>query len=298
MGFQSVLPNEVRGMAGSGDNEHSRFISFLTPNMETQTPFIVRPLNKQLFQIHSEQSHPRLSLRRVLYMKFLRWVDKTPNVSLIWTATKMAGLLVLLGIILAPSFMLGVLTASAKWNGFRLPICVGTVLFVLNAARLWKFSRRSVIKIKFSKSNQHTYHGIPIDQMSTYLCTKGKFTMDAMKDLGLAQRKWAKIAGELEHHGVLIRGENFARVLSQIDRETLVRQLRDNFPLSFDDHTNTWIEKRGTYERYLAEQERNETKKVATVEKLERKEDKLKGRIEKLREEQSAFQNIMALAGA
>lgn len=199
--------------------------------------------------------------------------------------------------LLAPSFVLGLLTASAQWNNYRLPIMLAIVVFVLNAPRLFSLVRRYSAKRKKSTGKALVYHGVPLDELTSYLFTHRTFTTSAINDLGLAQRKWQKIADELEHHGVLVRGENNARVLGEIDRETLVRQLRDNFPLTFDGNTKTWVEKRGSYERFLYDKERAEKKEVERVERLERKEDRARKNIAKLREESSAFQNIMALAG-
>ena len=171
------------------------------------------------------------------------------------------------------------------------------VVLAANAPRFLSFVWRYSAKRKKSTGKALVFHGVPLDELATYLFERRTFTTSAINDLGLAQRKWQKIADELEHNGVLVRGENNARVLGEIDRETLVRQLRDNFPLTFDGNTKTWVEKRGSYERFLYDKERTEKKEVERVDRLERKEDRARKNIAKLREESSAFQNIMALAG-
>lgn len=265
--------------------------------MENTNPFIVRPINKQLFQVHAEQSHPRLSLRRVLYVRFLRWIEKSSLTSILATCVKCSMLLLLCIGLLAPSFVLGILTASAKWNNYRLPIMLVIVVTVANVPRLFSLVRRYSAKQKKFTGKAPVFHGVPLDDLASYLFNHRTFTTSAINDLGLAQRKWSKIAEELEHNGVLVRGENNARVLAEIDRETLVRQLRDNFPLTFDDNTKTWVEKRGGYERFLYDKERTEKKEVERVERLERKEDRARKNIAKLREESNVFGNIMALAG-
>lgn len=170
------------------------------------------------------------------------------------------------------------------------------VVVALNVPRFVSFVWRYSAKRKKFTGKAPVFHGVPLDELASYLFSQRTFTTKAIDDLGLAQRKWQKIADELEHNGVLVRGENNARVLADIDRETLVRQLRDNFPLTYDANTKTWVEKRGSYERFLYDKERSEKKEVERVEKLERKEDRARKNIAKLREEASVFQNIMALA--
>lgn len=207
-------------------------------------------------------------------------------------------LLLLCCTVLAPSFALGLLTASVQWNNYRLPIMLAIVVLVLSVPRFLSFVWRYSAKRKKFTGSAPVFHGVPLDELATYLFEKRTFTTSAINDLGLAQRKWQKIADELEHHGVLVRGDNNARVLAEIDRATLVRQLRDNFPLSFDEHTKTWIEKHGSYERFLHDKERSSKKEEDRVSRLERKEDRARKNIAKLREEASTFKSIMTLTGA
>lgn len=263
--------------------------------MQTNTPFTVRPIEKQLFQIHTEQSHPRLSLRRVLYVRFLRWIEKSPLTSILAIIAKCLTLLLLCAAALAPSFVLGLLTASAKWNNYRLPIMLAIVVVALNAPRFVSFVwRYSATRRKFT-GKAPVFHGVPLDELASYLFSQRTFTTKAIDDLGLAQRKWSKIADELEHNGVLVRGENNARVLADIDRETLVRQLRDNFPLTYDDVSKTWVEKRGSFDQWVLSRERKEVKEQEQRDRLGRKEGRLRKNIERLKQEQSVFANIMSL---
>ncbi len=159
--------------------------------------------------------------------------------------------------------------------------------------RLYQLAKRMSTK-KEKTGNQHTYEGIPLDTFASYLCEQGAFTTNAIKDLGLSQRKWAKIADQLEHSGILKRGENNSRVLSDIDRPTLVRQLRDGFPLVFDPVGKTWCEKRGSFDTWVLAKERREEKEKEKGERLERKAEKMRANIARMREEQSAYQSIMA----
>ena len=266
--------------------------------MQTNTPFTVRPIQKQLFQLNTEQSHPRISLRRVLYVRFLRWVEKSPLQSILATCLKCLMLLLLCCAVLAPSFVLGVLTASARWNNYRLPIMLAIVVFVLNVKHLWHFAKRCNAKRRKSTGKALAFHGVPLDELASYLFTHRTFTTKAISDLGLAQRKWSKIADELERNKILVRGENNARVLADIDRETLVRQLRDGFPLTYDAVSKTWVEKRGSFDQWVLSRERKEAKEQEQRDRLERKEDRMRKNIAKMREESNAFQNIMALTGA
>lgn len=137
-----------------------------------------------------------------------------------------------------------------------------------------------------------------MDELASYLLQSGSFTTDAMQRLALPQRKWAKIADELEGHGILKRGENNARVLAEITREELVRQLRDGFPLVHDPVSKTWVEKRGSFDQWVLQKERAEKKEQEQRDRLERKEDRLRKNIAKLREEQNSFQSVMSMMNA
>lgn len=199
--------------------------------------------------------------------------------------------------IFAPHFVLGIITAA-----YQLPITLKAVIYcatlalTLNAPRLYRLAKRVKGESKRKGANQHMYHGIPVDEMASYLLQSGSFTTEAMNRLALPQRKWAKIADELEHHGILRRGENNARVLTEITREELVRQLRDGFPLTYDGVSKTWVEKRGSFDQWVLARERKEAKEQEQHERLERKEDRMRKNIKRMQEEQSTFANIMSLA--
>lgn len=170
------------------------------------------------------------------------------------------------------------------------------VVFVLNAQRLWYFAKRCSVKRRKSTGSALVFHGVPLDELASYLFKERTFTTKAISDLGLAQRKWSKIADELEHNKILVRGENNARVLAEIDRETLIKQLRDGFPLVYDPVSKTWCEKRGSFDQWVLSRERKEAKEQEQRDRLERKEGRLRKNIQKMKEEQSAFANIMSLA--
>lgn len=264
-----------------------------------ENAFALRALSKPAFQIvEPQQSHPRLSLRRVLYVKFLRWVEQSTASALMKATLKCLTCLALLLLVSAPQFFLGLLLGAAHSSiTVRAIVYCAVLVTTLNAKRLYRLMRRHSVS-KEKKGNNHTYHGIPLDNFVSYLFDNQGFTTKAISDLALSQRKWAKIADELEGAGVLVRGESNARVLAEIDRATLARQLRDGFPLVFDPVSKTWCEKRGSFDTWVLAKERKEKKDIERVEKLERKEDNIRGRIAKLQQEQSGFQSVMALMNA
>ena len=255
----------------------------------------LKPIAKQVFQVAPEQSHPRLSLRRVLYVKFLRWVEAAPLSSLIKAILNCLMLLLFCLAVVAPQFVLGMAVAVAKWDTTpRVAAFFAVLLLTLNAKRLYRLVKRAHA-LKEKKGNQYTYEGIPLDSFVTYLFEKQAFTTDAMKDLALSQRKWARIADALENGDILRRGENNSRVLNpDATREIVVRQLRDGFPMTFDLVGNVWAEKRGKYDTWCLRKDREEQKEKEKVEKLERKEDRMRKNIARMREQQSVFQSIMA----
>lgn len=261
--------------------------------------FTLKPLSKQAFQIvQPEQSHPRLSLRRVLYVKFLRWVEHAPPSALMKAILRCSILVALLLAYMVPQFALGFLVAAYHSPlSLRVATYLLTLFLMLNVKPLYRLAKRMTARQE-KHGNQHTYHGIPLDTFATYLFEKRSFATTAIDDLGLSQRKWAKMADELEHNGILTRGESNARVLGDIDRPTLVRQLRDGFPLVFDPVGKTWCEKRGSFDQWTLAKERREAKEGEQRDRLERKEDKMRANIKRMQEQQSVFQSIMAGSAA
>ncbi len=249
-------------------------------------------VNNQFQQRQPEQV--RISLGWVLYVKFLRWVENSSASSLMKATINCLTFLVITLAIMTPNFCLGMLTAALHWHlSARVAILFVTLSLVLNAKRLLRLVK-NVYALKDRKGNQHTYEGIPLDTFATYLCEHGTFTTKAISDLGLSQRKWARIAEQLEHNKILIRGENNSRVLGEIDRPTLVQQLRDNFPLVFDPVGKTWVARRGSFDQWVLQKERKEEKEEEQRERLERKEQRLRASIEEMKTQQSPF-SIMSV---
>lgn len=221
-------------------------------------------------------------MRRVFFLKFVRWID-TASLDAIRRALLRA--CVAFGIVLAvfvPQFLLGFLGAIA---GSRFAL-VGFALF---AWLHWRSAVRFIRRRKF-RGNQHTFHGVPVDELATYLIEQGKFTRDhAVGTLGLSQGRYQKITGDLKKYGVLVHGENNAHVLSPISREELVRQLRDNFPLRYDEHGKVWVERGGQFATYLLDREKEQEAK-------QEKEARLDKRIRRKQEQLSFASRPLALS--
>jgi hypothetical protein len=253
---------------------------------------LLKPTAQQLYQVQPQNSHPKLSMRRVLYAKFLRWIDMA-SAEALRKATLRVGMLALFFLAyFAPTFLLGTLTAVFHWNSFRIPIFFGSLVMMLNMKRVWKLSKRTSIKSR--TSNQHTYHGIPVGEFAAWLIEEKAFKREnAMSKWALSQGQYAKIAAELEEQNVLMRGENNARVLREITMENLVLQLRDKFPLVWSEDRQVWAERNGTFERWALNQDFQRRKLEETTERKERKLE----RIEKKIEERTSFADVMALCG-
>jgi hypothetical protein len=105
----------------------------------------------------------------------------------------------------------------------------------------------------------------------------------------IPQRQWVKAANQLEQHGILTRGEKNARVLREIGREELVRQLRalasgDAPPLVYDQDRKEWHERDGTFARWCLAEDFKRRKVEETMERKERKLERLEEKIEEAKE--------------
>lgn len=254
------------------------------------TTTVIHPFQQRSIDLSGALASPppRLSLRGVLWVKFLRWIEQSPSTSLLALSMKCSMLALALLAVLAPSLMLRILWAAYEWNGHRIPLCLGTIALTASAPRCFRFVRAYSARRRKSRANGSapTYEGIPCDELTTYLFEHQTFGTDAMNDLALAQRKWRRIADQLETNAVLVRGENNARVLNPaIDRATLTRQLRDGFPLVWDPIGKTWAERRGSFDTWTLAKDRAEAKEKARIEKLARKEKKLRAKIDHLKEQ-------------
>lgn len=253
---------------------------------------ILTPQAKTLYQIQPQNSHPSLSLRRVLWVRFLRWIDKALPQAIQKLFSRVTCFLLIAFGVFAHDAFLQTMVSALTWNGFKIPVFVAIVASLLNAKRIWSWAKRKSIKTR--TNNQHTYHGIPVGEFAAWLIEVGAFKRDeAMSKWAFSQGQYAKVAAELEEHGVLCRGENNARVLREITMENLVLQLRDNFPLVWSEDRQVWAERNGTFDRWALSQDFKRRKLEETTERKERKLE----RIEKKIEERSSFADVMALCG-
>ena len=230
----------------------------------------LRPNHRPLYSV---QHHKAPTLRRVLWNKILSGVQDASWHRIAKQLLRMTVGILLLVAVASPQFFLGMLYGAATRFGVRVALyCVILAAFVY-----WRSAIRMLRRPR--TSNQHTFHGVPVDELASYLCDRQKFTRDdAIKTLGISQGKYAKITAELKKHGILKHGENNAHVLAEITREQLVQQLRDKFPLVLDEHNGEWVERVGSYARFLLDRERDQQQK-------EEKERKLDERIERKEEE-------------
>ena len=192
--------------------------------------------SRQLINVDPVQSHPRLSLQRVIWVRILRWVDKASSYQLKKAIFRLSWTVLLALLIFQSQFLLGLFLGAMQWNGMRLPLFVVLLVGTLKYKEL-----KSLWKQQTNTGNQYTFEGIPRDELITYLFTNGHFKREqTMSHFEISQPHYTKIAKRLEKHDVLIRGESNALVLNKISREELGTQLRDNFPLKFNAEYGRW----------------------------------------------------------
>lgn len=245
-------------------------------------------------QIHNPNPAPaRLSLTRVIWYKFLRWIEKSSPSVLLKSASRAFALALIVTGILAPSFTLGYLTEALQWNSYRIPICIAAVALTLNAKRIYLWLRRRSTTAR--GANQHTYNGLPVSELAEYLLEARAFKREeAIKRFALSQGQYSKIAQELEDKGVLVRGEANARVLRDIGRANLVRQLRDGFPLVWDPNRDIWVERNSSFDDWTLSREFKQRKLTAELEKKQRRLDRLEERIGEAKETAETLESPLA----
>lgn len=239
----------------------------------------IAPYHRQLYQVQAQNSHPRLSVLRVLHVRFCRWLDKSSPEAILKMTKWGIGSLVLGFLVFLPEPTLDLLISLARWNGSRIPLFCLTILCLLKAKPMFRWFKRTSIAKR--GANQHSFHGVPVGELASFLTTNESFKReDAIKALALSQGQYAKIADELEAQGVLTRGENNARVMRPIGLENLVTQLRDNFPLVWDEDHQCFVEKDGMYARYCLSKEFERKKLKEETARKERKLERLEQKIE------------------
>lgn len=237
---------------------------------------ILRPQTKTLYTVAPEHSHS-LSLRRVLYAKVLRYVDKAPAATLIRISLRTGCAVALFLAFLAPQVALGICASliASKW---LLGAC-GACAFLYYRAIL-RVSRKIIFRRRGGSAK--VFHGVPILELADYLLQAEAFPMTAMDALHISQPQHVKIARELEGHGVLIRGESNARILQPISRVELVDQLENNFPLVWSPHEKLWLKRRDSFAEYLLSKELKEKRETEHIEKRARKLQRIEKKIQDL----------------
>lgn len=204
-------------------------------------------------------------------------------------ARRMFRALVLAGLctfVCAPSFALGIFFAGAQWHGAALTkIAILTFAFIHYRAafRLWRWARATVRRRGDPTGNQNTYHGMPVDELVTWLIEKKNFLReDVIRHFAISRKRQFKIAAELEKHGMLVRGESNSRILHpKISREQMVRQLREGFPLAWSEEQQEWCDRTGSAFHFFVDREHKEKQDKERADRLQRKV----GRLERKREE-------------
>lgn len=233
--------------------------------------------NTQHAQAEQEQVRQRITLTRVLWVKFLRWVDRSSNGVMLRTLLRLGIVLLVGALYFAFDRTTALVVHVVTWEHGRIPLFLATIGVV--------FFGKSMVRIAYSwgthykrGSNQHTFQGVPVGELAQYILREQSFKQtESIRDLGLSQGQYTRISQSLEDAGVLVRGDKNARVLRVITLEQLVRQLRDKFPLVWSDEGQAWVERNGTYEKYCMS---HDFKRRKLDEEIERKERKLE-RIQK-----------------
>lgn len=236
------------------------------------------------YQIIQAPEHKRPTLFGVLWTRFLVWLQDASWYRIRRTLCRLGCVVAVVTGFAAPQYLLGVLAASLSFHDALVPkagICIVALLY----GRAWyRFARRWQARIR-AGGNQHTFEGVPIDELASYLLSSGRFTReDAMERLHLSQPKHKRIGDLLEQVGVLVRGEFNALQLQEISREQLVSILRavaakKASPLVFDPERGGWHERDSMATRFILDQERRRREEATALARskarIERKEERL-----------------------
>jgi len=231
--------------------------------------------HRPLYAVQPNKSHPRTSVRRVLYSRFCRWLDNATPKAMKKAVLRTSCVVLFCLLWAAPNFMAGVLLDVLQWNEYRIPTGIAVFLIGWNSKTIVRRVRR-----RKRTGNAHTYEGIPVDELASYLSEHGFKRDHAMRTLGIAKDKYEKMAGVFDDTQVCTRDANNGRILNpHLSREDLIRQLRNGFPLVFDDRSNEWVRKTSAYAGYLRDEAIREKKQREKTERLERRAAKAKREI-------------------
>lgn len=146
----------------------------------------------------------------------------------------------------APQYALGYLTSLVDWHDaaiLKVVIVLAAFCYYRQALRFIRWARGRLNR-RDPDGDQETYHGIPIEQMADYLIERRGFQREhAIRHFGISRKRQFKMADELEKNGILVRGGCNGRKLHEsITRDQLVRQLRDGFPLVWNEQSSEWTD--------------------------------------------------------
>lgn len=229
--------------------------------------YTLTPQQRPTFTLQQERKATKPTLSRIVWNKFLRWVNDSKMSTITKTLFRWCILFTLI---------LTCLTPSSIISFFSMALSSPKVVSVTAVVVLWCYGKTltRTVKQKKRSGNQHTYYGIPVEEIATYLIEQKAFPVSAQSSLGITQPTWRKIAKELEAHNILVRGENNSRVLNTITREQLVTQLKDKFPLILCD--GEWATKDGPWRMFLKDSERKDRLEQEQKQKLQRREERVR----------------------
>jgi len=256
---------------------------------------IISATGHPLFQFKTAEP-PRLkrSLFSVIRHRFLSWLEKATPRAIVSTLTRLLSLVFIAAIVFVPQFLIGILADAATWRGYRIPMFLGLLGLTLYARPVLRWARRT--RMKRRTGGRDLWEGLPVADVAHFLIRTGGWKRDeAMHELAIGEPTWKRLGDTLEKHGVLVRGPSNARVLRDISLPMLVRQLRDDFPLCWDEMGKTWTDKESAYGRYLRADGFKSRRLEEETARTERRADKAESRLEKLKEETTIFQQIAAL---
>lgn len=211
------------------------------------------------YQLTQAPERKRPTLSRVLYDKFLVWLQEANTHKLLKLLKRSAIFVVTVLAFIDHNLLLQIFQFSFSIHNYALVKIVSVLTVAYNWKAFWRAFQHLRARCKRGKGNQHTFHGVPVPELCDFLMRHRKFTRGlAIAKLALTQGQYHKIKDELRKHSILIRGENNAFVLNLITRELLQRQLRENFPSVWRSDSQEWIEKEGFYNTFARERDRSE----------------------------------------
>lgn len=261
---------------------------------------IISATGHPLFQFKTAEP-PRLrrSLLSIVRHRLLSWLEKATPHAIISTLTTILTVAAIAFAIFAWQFTLGLLSAAATWNGYRIPLFLAALAITFYAKPAIRFIRKR--RLAARGENQHTFAGVPVGELAAFLKrTSGWKRDEAIAEFAISQGQYHRVADALKKHGILYHGDKNAHVLQEIGLSMLVTQLRalakgEALPLVWDDTRKIWVERDGVFATHILDQEFRRRKIGEQTEKAERKLERMKEQIAEAREE-SVFAQIAAFS--